>query len=711
MRVQNGMRTLFKLLIVICLTMTIAAAKSGKTRQEPTPPVATKKPKEIVAHGDKRIDDYFWLREKTNKQVTAYLQAENKYADAIMAGTEKFQSKLYKEILGHLKETDQSAPVRRGDFYYYRRTEKGKNYPIYCRKKGSLEAREQVILDVNKLAKGHKFFSIGAFALSDDNRLLAYSTDTTGYRQYKLHVKNLETGKLLPDSFERVGAVEWAPDNETLFFSTEHEVTKRSDEIHRHRLGEKDAPKIYFEADELYDVYVERSRDRSHVFIVSESKLSTEVRSLDFKNPAGELRLIEPRRADHKYFVTHANGKFYIRTNDKAKNYRVMTADPAKPQLANWTEYIPHNPAIKIDDVDLFAKHMAVSERENGLERIRIIDLKSKAQHAIELPEPAYDLGVAENPEFETPTVRFRYESMVTPSSVFDYDMNSRERKLIKQTEVPGYDPAQYTAERIFATARDGTKIPCSVVYKKGLKKDGANPCFLYAYGSYGLSMPASFGFTRLALLDRGFVYVIAHIRGGGELGEPWREAGRMMQKQNTFTDFIACAEFLIREKYTSADRLAIEGGSAGGMLMGAVINMRPDLLKAVIAQVPFVDVLNTMLDASLPLTTSEYIEWGNPNEKTAYEYMKSYSPYDNVKPQAYPAMLVRTSVNDSQVPYWEAAKWVAKLRALRTDSNHLLLKTNMGAGHGGASGRYEHLRDIAFDYTFILKELGLLKN
>ncbi len=698
------MRTLFKLLCLIIATMTLPAA--AKT---PPPPVADKNPKEIVTHGDKRIDDYFWLREKTNKQVTAYLKSENKYADQVMRGTDKFQDKLYKEMLSHLKETDETAPVRRSEFYYYSRTEKGKDYPIYCRKKG-LDAPEDIILDVNKLAKGHEFFSIGAFAISDDNKLLAYSTDTTGYRQYTLQIKNLETGKLFEDKFERVGSVEWAPDNQTLFFSTEHEVTKRSDEIHRHRLGEKDAPKIYVEPDELYDVYVERSRDQKYVFAVSESKLSTEVRSLDLKNPNAELRLIEPRRDDHKYFVTHANGKFFIRTNDKAKNYRVMTADPAQPGLANWQEYLPHNSAVKIEDIDLFAKHLAVSERENGLERIRIIQLETNERHTIELPEPAYDLSVAQNPEFNTSVLRFRYESMVTPSSVFDYDMNKRDRKLIKQTEIPNYDASQYTAERVFATARDGTKIPCSLVYKKGFKKDSSQPCFLYAYGSYGISMPAGFGFSRLALLDRGFVFVIAHIRGGGEMGEPWRDAGRMMQKQNTFDDFIACAEFLVREKYTSKDRLAIEGGSAGGMLMGAVANQRPDLFKVVIAQVPFVDVLNTMLDASLPLTTSEYIEWGNPNEKAAYEYMKTYSPYDNVKRQNYPTMLVRTSLNDSQVPYWEAAKFVAKIRAMKTDSNHLLLKTNMGAGHGGASGRYEHLRDTAFDYTFIFKELGLMK-
>lgn len=697
------MRTLATLLCLL-LMMKYSAAEAL-----PKPPVAPKKPKEIITHGDRRSDDYFWLRGKTNKQVLAYLKAENDYAKKVMRGTEKIENKLYKEILSHLKETDQSAPVRYGGFYYYSRTEKGKDYPIYCRKNGE-QGVEEIVLDLNALAKGHGYFSIGAFEISDDNRLLAYSTDTTGYRQYTLQVKNLETGKLLSAKFERVGSVEWAPDNETLFFSTEHAVTKRNDEIHRHRLGEKGAEKIYFEADELYDVYVDRSRDKGWLFAVSESKLSTEVRALDLKHPGGDLTLIEPRRPDHKYFVTHANGKFYIRTNDKAKNYRVMTADPARPGLGNWTEFIAHNPAIKLEDIDLFAKHMAVSEREKGLEQIRIINFQSKESHLITLPEPAYDLSVGENPEFNTALLRFNYQSMVTPNSVFDYDMMTRSRKAIKQTEVPGYDSSQYAAERIFATAKDGTKIPMSVVYKKGFSKNGASPCHLYAYGSYGHSLTANFSYSRLPLLDRGFVFVIAHIRGGGELGEPWREAGRMMEKQNTFSDFIACAEHLIREKYTSSELLAIEGGSAGGLLMGAVINQSPHLFRAVVAQVPFVDVLNTMLDATLPLTTSEYIEWGNPNEKPAYEYMKTYSPYDNVRAQNYPALLVRTSLNDSQVPYWEAAKWVARLRATKTDDNTLLLKTNMGAGHGGASGRYEHLRDRAADYVFILRELGMLE-
>ena len=665
---------------------------------------------EIVTHGDKRIDDYFWLREKTNAAVSAYLNAENAFADAVMRPHQKFEDALYREILGHLKETDTSAPVRHGDYFYYSRTEKGKSYPIQCRKLKSLRAAEEIVLDQNQLAAGLKFFSVGAAVPSDDNNLLAYTTDTTGYRQFTLQIKDLRTGKLLADKFERVDEVVWATDNKTIFFVTEDETTKRQDSFYRHALGSAATARIYFEPDELFDLSVERSRDRAYVFLTAESKLSTEVRFIRADRPESALQMVQLREADHKYFVTHGQGRFYLRTNDKAKNYRVATAPVETPGKKHWTEFIAHNPAVKIDEIDLFRNHAAVSERENGLERIRILDLTTKASHDIALPEPTYELGVDNNPEFDTATLRFRYQSLVTPNSFFDYDMNSRDRVLVKQTEVPGFRAAKYVSERIFATASDGTKIPCSMVYKKGLRRDGSNPLFLYAYGSYGYSSAATFSYARLALLDRGVIYVIAHIRGGGEMGEVWRDEGRMMLKRNTFTDFIACAEHLIAEKYTSADRIAIEGGSAGGLLMGAVVNMRPDLFRVVVAQVPFVDVLNTMLDASLPLTTSEYIEWGNPNEKAAYDYMKTYSPYDNVRAQNYPAMLIRTSLNDSQVPYWEGAKFAAKLRALKTDKNILLLKTNMGAGHGGASGRYDALHDLAFDYAFILSELGLAK-
>jgi oligopeptidase B len=704
----------FRVALLLTLVMSVYAGKSEQrpsvqiAAQELVPPTAKRVPREIVTHGDRRVDDYFWLREKTNTEVIAYLEAENAYTEAATRPLQAFQQKLYTEILGHLQETDSSAPVRRGEFFYYTRTEKGKSYPIYCRKHGRLDAPEEIILDQNELARGYKFFTIGAFVASDDNNLLAYTTDTTGYRQYILQIKDLRTGKLLPDKFERVDEVVWATDNKTLFFVTENAVTKRQDEFYRHTLGGGPAERVYFEPDELFDLSVERSRDRALVFLTAESKLSTEVRFLPANDPQAPPRLVRPREPDHKYFVTHRQGLLYIRTNEKAKNYKVVTAPVAQPGKEHWTGIIEHNPAVKLDDLDVFARHAVVSERENGLERIRIINLESKESHTIEVPEPAYALAVDSNPEFDTATLRFRYQSLVTPLGFYDYDMNSRRRSLVKQTGVPGYNAANYVSERIFATAADGTKIPCSVVYKKGMRRDGRNPLFLYAYGSYGNSVAATFAYARLALLDRGVIYVAAHIRGGGEMGEIWRDQGRMMFKRNTFTDFIACAEHLIREKYTSADRLAIQGASAGGLLMGAVANMRPELFRVVLAQVPFVDVLNTMLDASLPLTTSEYIEWGNPNKKDEYEYMRTYSPYDNVRRQDYPAMLVRVSLNDSQVPYWEGAKFAAKLRAMKTDQHVLLLKTNMGAGHGGASGRYDALHDLSFDYAFILEELGV---
>ena len=692
--------------------MPLLQSAPKETQKQPAPPIAARHPKKIVTHGDTRVDNYFWLREKTNTEVIAYLTAENEYARAIMEPLRTVEESLYQEMLGHLKETDSSAPVRRGEYFYYTRTEKGKDYRIHCRKYRRLEAPEEIILDLNAMAKGHTFLSVGFAIPSDDNTLLAYSTDVTGYRQYTLRVKDLRTGQLLPESFDRVDDAVWAPDNKTLLFVTEDAVTKRHDTLHRHTLGSAATDRIYFEPDELFDISIDRSRDRAYFFLTSESKLSTDVRFLPAGQPGGSFQLVQPREPDHRYYVTHGKGKFYIRTNDKAKNYQIVTASPARPGKENWTVFVAHNPSVKIEDIDLFTGHAALSERENGLDRIRIIDLKTADSHTMAMPEPTYDLGIdgGANPDYETATLRFRYESFVAPSSVFDYDMTTRRRVLVKQTEVPGYDQSRYASERIFATATDGTRIPCSVVYRKGMKKDGRNPTLLYGYGSYGYSMSADFSYSRLALLDRGVIYVIAHIRGGGEMGEVWRDQGRMMLKRNTFTDFIACAEHLIREKYTSPGKLAIEGGSAGGLLMGAVVNMKPALFRSVLAEVPFVDVLNTMLDATLPLTTSEYIEWGNPAEKPAYDYMKTYSPYDNVRKQKYPAMLIRTSLNDSQVPYWEGAKFAAKLRATQTGKNTLLLKTNMGAGHGRASGRYEALRDSAFDYAFMLRELGVIK-
>ncbi len=699
------------LLFVLSIILSVSGPSFAQTNggeSTPQPPMTEKKTKSTKIHTDTMVDDFFWLREKTNPKVIAHLEAENAYSDAMMKPTVALQEKLYKEMVGHIKETDVSVPYRRGDYFYYTRTEQGKQYQIYARKKDGLSAKEEVLLDLNELAKGLKFFSVQAFVPSDDGNLLAYSTDTTGYRQFKLQIKDLRTGQLLPDTFERVGYVMWATDNKTIFFTTEDAVTKRSDKFFRHVLGGK-TDLILEEKDELFDVVAYRSRDKAMIFAGAESKTSTEYRFLPANTPTAELKLISPREADHEYDAGHRDGSFFIRTNKGAKNFRVVTAPVSNPGQANWTELVAHRPAVKIAGVDLFRDHMVLSEWEKGLEQIEIHDFKTKKSHRIEFPEPVYSASVAENREYETPVVRYRYQSLVRPSSTFDYDMNKRTATLLKETEVPGgFNKANYKSERVFATAKDGTRIPLSIVYRVGTKLDGSAPALLYGYGSYGYSIAPTFSSNRLSLLDRGVVFVIAHIRGGGELGEEWREAGRMMKKMNTFTDFIASAEYLVNNKYTSKDRLVIQGGSAGGLLMGAVSNMRPDLFKAVVSQVPFVDVLNTMLDASLPLTTSEYIEWGNPNEKAAYDYMKQYSPYDNIGRKNYPATLVKVSLNDSQVPYWEGAKLVARMRNLKTDNNPLLLKANMGAGHGGSSGRYDYLREVAYDYAFMLWQMGL---
>jgi oligopeptidase B len=672
-------------------------------------PMTEKKTKTTKIHDDTMIDEYFWLREKSNPEVIAHLEAENAYSEAVMKPTAALQDKLYKEMVGHIKETDVNVPYRWGGYFYYTRTEQGKQYPISCRKKGSLDAKEEVVLDQNEMAKGLKFFSVGAFVPSDDGNLLAYSTDTTGYRQYQLRVKDLRTGQLLPESFERVGNVAWATDNKTIFFTTEDAVTKRSDKFFRHVLGSDKTDLIFEEKDELFDIGAGRSRDKAVILLGSQSKTSSEWQYLPADNPTAALKIISPREADHEYNVDHRGDLFYIRSNKGAKNFRVVTAPVANPAQANWKELVAHRPEVKIDDLDLFADHLVLSEWEKGLENIEILDFRTNKTSRVSFPEPVYSASVAQNREFDSKVLRYNYQSLVTPSSVFDYDMNMHKATLLKETEVPGgFDKKNYKSERLFATAKDGTKIPLSVVYRKETKLDGSAPLLLYGYGSYGYSIAPTFSSNRLSLLDRGVIYVIAHIRGGGELGEEWREAGRMMKKINTFTDFIDSAEYLVKGKYTASDRLVIQGGSAGGLLMGAVTNMRPDLFKAVVAQVPFVDVLNTMLDASLPLTTSEYIEWGNPNEKAAYDYMKQYSPYDNVGRKAYPSMLVKVSLNDSQVPYWEGAKLVARIRDMRTNNNPLLLKVNMGAGHGGSSGRYDYLHEVAFDYSYMLWQMGL---
>ena len=702
----------FLLMLLLSCVLSISnnvTAQSNGGAAAPQPPMAEKKPKTTNIHGVTLVDDYFWLREKTNPAVLAHLQAENAYAEELMKPTAALQEKLYNEMVSHIKETDVNVPYRWGNYFYYTRTEKGKQYPIFCRKKGSTDEPEEIVIDQNELAKGQKFMSIGLFVPSDDGNLLAYSTDDTGYRQYTLQVKDLRTGQPFSERIERVNNLSWANDNKTFFYVTEDPVTKRSDKFFRHVLGNDKSDLVYEEKDELFDIGTGRSRDKAVIFLEAFSKTSTEVRYLLASEPNSELKVILPRQADHEYDVSYRNNLFYIRTNKDAKNFRIVTAPVSDPSEKNWKEFVPHRPAVKVEGIDLFADHAVLSEWENGLQQLEVIDFKTNKHRSIEFPEPVYSVFLSENREFNTNVVRYSYNSLVTPDSTFDYDMNTGKSVLLKQTEVPGgFDRTNYKAERVFATASDGTRIPTSMVYRKGVKMDGSAPLLLYGYGSYGASIPPTFSSTRLSLLDRGVIFVIAHIRGGGELGEEWRQAGRMMNKMNTFTDFIASAEALIKMKYTSKDRLVIQGGSAGGLLMGAVSNMRPDLFKAVVSQVPFVDVLNTMLDASLPLTTSEYIEWGNPNDKPAFEYMKQYSPYDNIAKKDYPAMLVKVSLNDSQVPYWEGTKLVAKLRAMKTDSNPLLLKVNFGAGHGGSSGRYDALREIAFDYAFMLWQMGI---
>ena len=693
--------------IVFFLMSMIAVSNA---QQAPTPPAAKKVTKETKVHGYTLKDDYFWLREKESPEVTKHLEAENAYTETVMAPQKALQETLYKEMLGRIKQTDLSVPARSGDYWYYSRTEEGKQYPYMCRRKGTMEGPEEILLDLNKLAEGHSFLGLGAYAVSDDANWLAFSLDTNGYRQYTLHVKDLRSGALSKEKIERVGSVVWANDNKTLFFTTEDATTKRSDRFWRHSVGADDNTLVYEEKDELFDLGTGRSLDKKVIFVGAYAKTSREHRWLPADKPTGDFKVVVPRQEGHEYDVDHYNGQFYITTNKGAKNFKVVTAPLNDPSEKKWNDFIPHNLAVKIDGLSFFKDHLVVSEREGGLNYLRVIDMGKKTSHRIATEEPDYAMGMGANPEFDTPTIRYTYQSMVTPPSVYEYDLNTKKRTLLKRQEVlGGYDPAQYEAKRIWATARDTTKVPVSLVYKKGLKLDGKAPMVLYAYGSYGVSMAPTFSSSRLSLLDRGVIYGIAYIRGGGELGEEWREQGRMMQKLNTFNDFIDSAEYLVNQKYTSSDRLVIQGGSAGGLLMGAVINMRPDLFKAVVAQVPFVDVINTMLDASLPLTTSEYIEWGNPNEKPAFDYMMKYSPYDNLKAQKYPAMLVQASLNDSQVPYWEAAKWVAKLRQLKTDSNQILLKTNMGAGHGGASGRYDALREAAFAYAFVLWQIGVL--
>lgn len=675
-------------------------------------------------HGDRRVDHYAWLRHKENPEVIAYLKVENAYTDSILKPTEKFQEKLYQEMLGRILQTDLSVPYKLRGYLYFTRTEEGRQYAFHCRRRDADGSTEELLLDLNLLAEGHPFLGLGSFEVSEDNQLLSYSIDNTGFRQYVLQVRDLRTGTTSPERFERVTSAAWASDNRTLFYTVEDETTKRSHRLYRHVLGSAEPdPLLYEETDERFRIEVERTRSGAFLLLTIASHTASEVRFLRADQPTGEFRLVAPREDNHEYYADHHPGPapnatdevFYIRTNSGGRTFRLTTAPVTDPRREFWREIIPNRPDVMLAAAEVFQTHLVLFEREGGLPFLRIVDLTADgpsalaASHRIEFAEPAYNAAIGENPEFGATQVRFQYESFVTPRSIFDYDVRTRERSLRKQQPVlGGYDPSQYASERLHATAPDGTRVLLSIVYRRDTPRDGSAPLLLYGYGSYGISISVNFSSNRLSLLDRGVVYAVAHIRGGGELGKSWHDAGRLKQKRNTFTDFIAAAEHLIEQRYTTPEKLVIEGGSAGGLLMGAVTNMRPDLFSIVISQVPFVDVLNTMLDASLPLTVGEYEEWGNPQIAEDYFYIKSYCPYTNLERKPYPAILAKTGLNDSQVMYWEPAKYVAKMRTLKTDSNPLLLKINMGAGHGGASGRYDYLREIALDYAFFLTHLGI---
>jgi oligopeptidase B len=676
-------------------------------------PVAKKRPTVRELHGEKFVDDYFWLREKTSPEVKAHLDAENAHADSVMAPYKALQDTLYKEMLGRIKETDLSVPVRDGAYFYYTRTEQGQQYTIYCRKKGSLDAPEEIYLDVNALAKGETFMAIGALSVSDDGNLLAYSTDTTGFREYKLYVRDLRTGELLEQPADKVTSVDWAADNKTLFYTTT-DAAKRPYRLYRHAIGgDGGGTLLYEEKDERFSVDVGRSRSKAYLFLEIASLTTSEIHYLAADQPSGSWKIVAPRQDNQEYDIDHRGDQFFIRTNQGGRNFALAVAPVSDPSPAQWKTILPHRADVMLQGIRVFAGHTVLVERANALPRFRVVKAGAEATDAwttLPFPEAAYSVSPGANPEFTTPTFRYTYTSFTTPPSVFDYDFATGQSTLLKETEVlGGYDRTKYTTERITATAADGTKIPISLVYLKTLVKDGTNPIYLTAYGSYGISSNVAFSSNRFSLVDRGVIYALAHIRGGGDLGKPWHDQGRMLHKKNTFTDFIAVAEHLIAQKYGAARSLAIEGGSAGGLLMGAVANMRPDLFRAVVAQVPFVDVINTMTDTTLPLTVGEFEEWGNPaGSRAEYDYIKTYDPYRNITAQAYPAMLVKTSFNDSQVMYWEPAKYVARLRAMRTDTRPLVFKINMAAGHGGSSGRYDRLKEVAFDYSFVLWQLGL---
>jgi oligopeptidase B len=703
------MRKLFVLAAVAALLWLVPASADIGSRLA-TPPKAEQKPHVRTLHGETVADPYFWLREKGSPDVTAYLEAENAYAAAATKPIEPLREKLYKEFLGRIQQTDLSVPYRRGNYYYYNRTEEGKQYPIVCRKRRRLDAAEEVMLDVNELAKGQKFLSLGAHAVSEDGNLLAYATDNVGFREYTLYVKDLRNRKLLPDKLEKVSNPQWSADGRYLFYTVD-DTAKRACKVYRHVLGtprEQDQL-LYHEKNELFRVGLGQTLDRKYLTLSISSSESSETHFLPTDQPTAAFQVFRPREAKHRYrIVGHNGGSFYALTNKDAKNFRLIKAPVADP--ANWQEVIAHRPDVLLRGVTIFGKYMVVDEKTDGLDRLLVRDFAADRVHVVSMPEPTYSLSPSTNAEFDATTYRFGYASFTTPQSVYDYDLVTHEKKLLKRERVLGdFDPKKYRSERVWVTARDGVKVPMSLVYRADVKKDGSAPCLLYGYGSYGSGMSASFAVPRLSLLDRGVVYALAHIRGGNEMGEPWHDDGKMMRKKNTFTDFIDCGNWLCDNNYTRHEKLAIQGGSAGGLLVGATLNLAPaNFCKAAVLQVPFVDVINTMLDETLPLTVGEFLEWGNPKQKKEYDYMKSYCPYSNLAARPYPSILVTTSLNDSQVMYWEPAKYVAKLRTLKTDTNPLLFKCEMAGGHGGRSGRYDALKDTALIYAFLLDQLGV---
>lgn len=703
-----------KKLILFCCVCTTFAPSYLKTNAQSMQeniqaPKAKEIPKTLKKHKETRIDNYFWLNDRENPEVIDYLNKENEYYQKMTVHTKGFQESLYEEMKGRIKEDDSSVPYFYNGYFYITRFETGQDYPIFSRKKGSLSAEEEILFNCNELAKSHAYFKLGGLSISPDNKFASFGTDIVGRRIYTIQIKNLETGEILSDKIENAtGGSVWANDNKTIFYTKQDEVTLRADKIFRHKLNtdSKNDVLVYDEIDDTFNVSISKEKSKKYIVIGSSSTLTTEYRILNSDNPDGEFEVFQPRVRGLEYSISHYEDSFYILTNkDKATNFKLMKTPENKTGKKNWVDVIPHREDVLLEEIEIFKNFLVVEERSNGLNHIRIMPWNDEPDYYLPFGSETYNAFTTTNIDFDTDILRYSYQSLATPSSVIDFNMKTKTKVILKEQQVLGgkFDKENYVEERVWATARDGVRVPISMIYKKGMQKNGKNPLLLYAYGSYGITMDTYFSSTRLSLLDRGFVYAIAHIRGGEDLGRQWYEDGKLLKKKNTFTDFIDCSKFVIDEKYTSPEHLYAEGGSAGGLLMGVIVNEAPELYNGVIAQVPFVDVITTMLDDSIPLTTGEYDEWGNPNNKKYYDYMLSYSPYDNVKAQKYPNMYVSTGLHDSQVQYWEPAKWVAKLRDLKTNNNQLFLDTNMDAGHGGASGRFEALKDLAKEFSFLL--------